>query len=222
VEFSSKKKVHFRHDKLTRGICVNTCKKLIAEMGLAADDFFVPEFELDYKVKKKLMNHKSFILKPVFLQINFDFIGFANSTEDRAYFNKIINQCINVDLMKLHNLKGFSSIEYCTQKENITKIGELNNSRFSKSLDVMYFFTDALDIFFIVALSILLAVIYMSSAFDEKTRIRNLKSTKIQTEPEDHYKKEPNVLCKKTKRDSELELDNRSANMCCLFFSSSA
>jgi hypothetical protein len=57
VEFSSKKKVHFRHDKLTRGICINTCKKLLDEMGPAADQFFVPEFELDYKVKKKFMNH---------------------------------------------------------------------------------------------------------------------------------------------------------------------
>lgn len=57
VEFSSKKKVHFRHDKLTRGVCINTCQQLITEMGSGADEYFVPEFELDYKVKKKLMNH---------------------------------------------------------------------------------------------------------------------------------------------------------------------
>lgn len=60
-EFSSRKKVHFRHDKLTRGVCINTCQQLIAEMGSAADDYFVPEFELDYKVKKKLMNHTTFL-----------------------------------------------------------------------------------------------------------------------------------------------------------------
>lgn len=50
----------------------------------------------------------------------------------------------------------------------------------------------------------------MSSGFDERIRVRNLRSSKIQGEPEDHYKKEPNVLSKKIKRDSELELDNRS------------
>lgn len=55
-------------------------------------------------------------------------------------------------------------------------------------------FPDALDIFFVVALSILLLVIYMSSAYDEKLRIRNFRSTKIVAEPEEHYKKEPNVL----------------------------
>jgi hypothetical protein len=55
-------------------------------------------------------------------------------------------------------------------------------------------FPDALDIFFVVALGILLLVIYMSSAYDEKLRIRNFRSTKIVAEPEEHYKKEPNVL----------------------------
>jgi hypothetical protein len=49
------KKVHFRHDKLARGVCINTCKKLIENLGSDADKFFVPEFELDYKVAKKFI-----------------------------------------------------------------------------------------------------------------------------------------------------------------------
>lgn len=62
--------------------------------------------------------------KLVFLQINFDFVGFTNATEDRAKYNRIINQCINIDLMKSHNLSGFSSIEYCTHEENLVDIGK--------------------------------------------------------------------------------------------------
>lgn len=53
-EFSSKKKQHFRHDKLTRGICVNSCQKMLDNLeALAAgeaDSFYLPPFELDYKV----------------------------------------------------------------------------------------------------------------------------------------------------------------------------
>lgn len=50
AEFSSNKKQHFRHDKLTRGICINTCQELIEELGSSAEDFYVAPFELDYKV----------------------------------------------------------------------------------------------------------------------------------------------------------------------------
>lgn len=53
---------------------------------------------------------------------------------------------------------------------------------------------DALDIFFVVALSILLLVIYLSSAYDERLRIKNYRSTKIQMDPVQHYRKEPQVL----------------------------
>jgi hypothetical protein len=56
-----------------------------------------------------------------------------------------------------------------------------------------------LDIFFIVATSVLLLVIYMSSSYDERLRIRNLRTAKIQTEAETHYKKELNVLSKRNK-----------------------
>jgi hypothetical protein len=56
--------------------------------------------------------------------MNFDFIGFVNASEDREKFNKIVNQCINVEMIELHDLKSFSSIEYCTQKEVHTKIGK--------------------------------------------------------------------------------------------------
>lgn len=57
-------------------------------------------------------------------QINFDFIGFPNASEDREKFNRIVNQCINVELKELYELEGYSSIEYCTQNEAIVKLGK--------------------------------------------------------------------------------------------------
>lgn len=49
-QFSSKKKQHFRHDKLTRGICINNCQKLINEMGRRGDNYYTPKFDFDYTV----------------------------------------------------------------------------------------------------------------------------------------------------------------------------
>lgn len=78
IEFSSRKKQHFRHgkrfetlnlrkdvadhfrsvaslsDKLLRGVCLNTCQKLLTQLdelqsGEAAK-FYVPPFDLDYNV----------------------------------------------------------------------------------------------------------------------------------------------------------------------------
>ncbi|CRK96295.1 CLUMA_CG009715, isoform A [Clunio marinus] len=158
-EFSNRKKQHFRHDKLTRGICVNRCMEAIKELGSEAEEFFVENFKLDYK-------------------INFDFINYANSSEDRKKYNKIINQCINVELMELYDLKGFSSIEYCTTNRNATKI-------------------DWLDIFFIIAFSILLTIVIISSAYDKRLLIQMNKTSKIRIEAERHLKTAPPTLKQK-------------------------
>lgn len=55
IKFSSNQKQHFRHDKLTRGVCINTCQELLAVLGSSGDEFFVPEFKLDYQVMTKLL-----------------------------------------------------------------------------------------------------------------------------------------------------------------------
>lgn len=51
--FSSMGKQHFRHDKLARGICMNSCKEMIDKMGNYSDKYFVSEFPMDTKVTKK-------------------------------------------------------------------------------------------------------------------------------------------------------------------------
>lgn len=129
-----------------------------------------------------------------YFQITFDFIEFANSSEDRDNFNQIVNQCINMEL-EIYNLSGYSSIEYCVQYENPTKIGKHCFSSWKRE-NQSFIFLDSLDIFFIVALTLLLIIIYMSSAYDEKLRITTLKTDKIKLEADEYYKLAPKPLSK--------------------------
>ncbi|KAG5670310.1 hypothetical protein PVAND_000586 [Polypedilum vanderplanki] len=100
-KFSNRPKQHFRHDKLTRGICVNLCERLIKSLDKnEVKSLYQPEFN---NVGKKL---------------TFDFVNFPNFAEDREAYNVIINQCINYKLMKSHNLSAYSSLEYCRKQEN--------------------------------------------------------------------------------------------------------
>jgi hypothetical protein len=60
-EFSDNKKQHFRHDKLSRGVCVNACKELIDGLGSEAEKYFVPFFGLDYKVRTQNLSRTTII-----------------------------------------------------------------------------------------------------------------------------------------------------------------
>lgn len=51
--FSSKTKQHLRHDKLQRGICLNSCKDLLQKLGNGSQKYFVDEFVMNSKVKVK-------------------------------------------------------------------------------------------------------------------------------------------------------------------------
>lgn len=56
-EFSKRKKQHFRHDKLTRGICINKCEKLIRYMGADANSLYQPEYNnIAEKVKEQVLS----------------------------------------------------------------------------------------------------------------------------------------------------------------------
>lgn len=50
MEFSSNGKQHFRHDKLQRGLCTNTCMKLIDNLRANSEKYYVDEFPLNTKV----------------------------------------------------------------------------------------------------------------------------------------------------------------------------
>ena len=93
-EFSMRGKQHFRHDKLQRGICMEKCMKIVADLGEEAEDYYIKEFPMNSK-------------------LTFDVVDYINVKEDRVKFNKLVNICINTELMGNYNLSGYSSIEYC-------------------------------------------------------------------------------------------------------------
>ena len=105
-EFSMREKQHFRHDKLQRGICMEQCLKTIANLGDEAENYYVTEFPMDSK-------------------LTFDFVDYINVKDDRVKFNKLVNICINRELMRNYNLSGYSSIEYCIH-ENQSPLGVTN------------------------------------------------------------------------------------------------
>jgi hypothetical protein len=45
AEFSSNVKQHFRHDRLTRGVCINSCAKLIINLDSDANSYYQPDFD---------------------------------------------------------------------------------------------------------------------------------------------------------------------------------
>lgn len=57
-------------------------------------------------------------------QFTLNFVNFPNAIEDRQKFDRLVNQCINVRLMKSHNLSAYSSIQYCRGNKNPFEIGK--------------------------------------------------------------------------------------------------
>ena len=98
-EFSMNKKQHFRHDKLQRGICVNKCKMMVEALGGETEEYSVDDLEANQRRKV-------------------DVVNYDNVIEDRINYDKIINICVNKELMDSYNLSGFSTIEYCIRKDN--------------------------------------------------------------------------------------------------------
>lgn len=52
MDFSKNTKQHFRHDKLQRGLCVNTCQNLLHKMGRNSNKYLVKKFPMNSKVSE--------------------------------------------------------------------------------------------------------------------------------------------------------------------------
>jgi hypothetical protein len=60
-EFSSHRKIHLRHDKLQRGLCIKNCESKVLAMGNQSDSYFVANFSMDSKVSQTFNPIKSSI-----------------------------------------------------------------------------------------------------------------------------------------------------------------
>lgn len=93
--------------------------------------------------------------KTTFSQILFDSVDYPNSTQDRVKYSKIVNQCVNVELMRNYKLRGYSTIEYCVNATLPPK--------------------DLLDIFVQLFFLALFLVALASSFYDRYLRNKSLK-----------------------------------------------
>lgn len=48
--YSNQKKVHLRHDKLQRGLCINKCESKVQSKGNYSEKYFVEAFLMDSEV----------------------------------------------------------------------------------------------------------------------------------------------------------------------------
>lgn len=96
-EFSKNQKQHYRHDKIQRGICLEDCLNLLKENN-NSKTYYTEIFPMDSK-------------------LTFDFVSYQHFREDRKNLDKIVNMCVNTELQNNHNLRGYSSIEYCIRHD---------------------------------------------------------------------------------------------------------
>lgn len=89
----------------------------------------------------------------------------------RRLYNKLVNQCVNRELMSVYNLSGYSSIEYCVVEDSSIPI-------------------DGLDIGFLTITGMILMIVLSSTLYD-----RHLKNCNIERSG-DHYKNTLDGKCK--------------------------
>lgn len=53
VEYNKDYKKHYRHDMLTRGICIDDCQKTVDELGDRSEKYYIEEFPRNVTVSKK-------------------------------------------------------------------------------------------------------------------------------------------------------------------------
>lgn len=51
AEYNKDYKKHYRHDMLTRGICIDTCQKTVDEVGDKSEDYYIQEFPRNVTVR---------------------------------------------------------------------------------------------------------------------------------------------------------------------------
>jgi hypothetical protein len=124
-DFSKNTKQFFRHDKLQRGLCINSCQQAVIKMGRNSQKYFVRKFPMDSKVSELKLFHK-LEKSPFFIQqLIFEFVNYFNAKEQRVMYDDVVNKCINIELMSRFNLSGYSSIEYCIKGDMRPPLGQL-------------------------------------------------------------------------------------------------
>uniref|UniRef100_A0A336LZH1 CSON009110 protein n=1 Tax=Culicoides sonorensis TaxID=179676 RepID=A0A336LZH1_CULSO len=97
--FSSYKRHFYRHDTVTRGICINSCEQQLNGNLQAKKAYQLPKFDID-----------SAIYHPG-IEMH------AHTPQHRIQYKQVINECVNQELINEYGLTSYSEIEYCSTKE---------------------------------------------------------------------------------------------------------
>lgn len=104
--YSVNSKHHYRHDHITRGICMNWCRKKMMH------------FDHDTRMQYYMATYNEDLDK---LDPNI----FRNALVRRAHNHKLANMCVNFELKRQYALMGESSIEYCISSRDEMEIGNI-------------------------------------------------------------------------------------------------
>ncbi|XP_039452293.1 nose resistant to fluoxetine protein 6-like [Culex pipiens pallens] len=94
IQKYSKYAYQYQHDVLTRGVCVEACRKLVENLR-DQQRFWQPEFDVEFK----------YIINDWLL---------PNIEQFRSQYSELLNICQNYRMQSEYNLTVFSEIEHCT------------------------------------------------------------------------------------------------------------
>ncbi|XP_063699368.1 nose resistant to fluoxetine protein 6-like [Culicoides brevitarsis] len=98
-EFSSYKIHFFRHDTVTRGVCMNRCEKQLTQQKPQQQRVTLT-FDIDSAIY-----HPGIELH-------------ATTKEQRIVYHEAINRCVNQEMLNEYGLESWSEIEFCNTNES--------------------------------------------------------------------------------------------------------
>lgn len=101
-KYSSDRKRMYRHDRLSRGICMDWCRNQMKK------------FDYDTRMSYYLANFLN--ESSIYMDPNFH----TRALVDRARYHRYATQCVNYELKNKYGLMAESQIRYCiTNKDHI-------------------------------------------------------------------------------------------------------
>ncbi|XP_063697963.1 nose resistant to fluoxetine protein 6-like [Culicoides brevitarsis] len=98
-EYSSHKIHFFRHDTVTRGVCMNRCEKQLTQQKPQQQRVTLT-FDIDSAIY-----HPGIELH-------------ATTKEQRIVYHEAINRCVNQEMLNEYGLESWSEIEFCNTNES--------------------------------------------------------------------------------------------------------
>lgn len=95
---------------IQRGLCLNDCQQAEKKLDHLSDEYFVSRDSSATKID----------------QINKN-IEYPNIHEHRSSYGKIINKCVNFEMMENYNMSAFVEIEYCIKDRDNSSLGIYNH-----------------------------------------------------------------------------------------------